>query len=738
MNDFEASGSQLGDCLRLARRLVHFARSTPLASLLIAACTWLPTAHAQTTVEVIEYYIPALNKYFITGRANEKALLDGNGAFTRTGMSFRAFAADSSAPVGTVPICRFYLPAPGPNTHAYLAPTDCATVTSNRLAGFNDEGRDFAVYLPDATGSCPTAAAKPVYRSYNRRDNVNDAGHRFTVDDGTYIAMAARGFDSEGAVFCTAVAADATLALPSVAADAQVTLIPSGLAAAPGTAPLEMRYRTLSSVIKVPDANLVSSSATGFVARGALAVRVGDRVMAGGRFYKVVSAALSGGNTVVVGTTPALNEVFAEFELVGGADLANSNGASGVSSDSNKVLLKDKTLQTKVTVGKTELSVKVRIPRMEVISNVRYSALSASKPNVGSGAVMTVRGSAEIEYSFALVGKDSANFPAGSGSESAWGWGNRPGCFDLWSFASPSIGMEVPVCIEAEVKAEFKASQTSIKKFTNFELIATRTASGNIVWTQSFTPTDTVNTTPPEQVVPSETFVTTTVGIYVAPRIVLNSFFGSLNLFSAKLRGGVESEISARLLPSPCTNSAINSVLKLSYSAPVFALVDGKTADKFTEIVALKSKISDEKGCTVVASGNFVADITGSGSFRMLSPCAVDYRADYSALFSLDVTNGAPTKLFAAYLFDYSAPGPIVGGCPTLLQEAVIDDCTTFRAVGSGYERVPDNLSCPSQTSYNIVFDSSGEKAILTWQMNSRVPEWTGSVRGVTELKKKK
>jgi hypothetical protein len=717
---------------RLGRRLRRG------SCLLMAALLWTPGASAQTVVDVVEYYVPSLNKYFITGRANEKAVLDGNSSFTRTGMSFRAFAADTAAPVGTVPICRFYLPAPGPNTHTYLGPADCALVISSRIAGFNDEGRDFAVFLPEPTGACPAVAPKPVYRSYNRRDNVNDAGHRFTVSDATYVAMAARGFESEGVVFCATASSDTTLGLSAVAADAQVSVSPSGLVTAPGSTPLEMKYRTLSSVVKVPDTNLVSSSAAGFVARGSLALRAGDRAMAGGRFYKVVSASVGGGNTVVVATTPSLNEVFAEFELVGGVDLVNSNGASGVTASSQKVLLKDKTLQTKVTVGKTELSVKVRIPRMEMISNVRYSALSLTKPTVGNGVLLTVRGSAEIEYSYGVVAKDTANFPSGSGSESVWGWAKRPGCFDLWSIATPSIGMEVPICIEAEVKSEFKVTQSTIKKLTNFELVATRNAAGEIIWTQSFTPTDTVTTSPPAEVTPSETFVTTTMGVYIAPRLVLNTFLASVNLFSAKLRAGVESEISARLLPTPCTNSAINSVLKLSYSAPMFAFVDGNTADKFTDIVALKSKIQDEKGCSVVADGNFTGTVTGNSALRNIGRCPGDYRGDYTGLFSLDVKAGLPTSLLSAFTLDTTALGTIPATCPTLISEAIIDQCTAFRSISNGFEPVPDNLFCAPESTYRIAFDSAGSKATLTWTINTRAPgEWTGAMQGVTELKKK-
>ena len=75
-------------------------------------------------------------------------------------------------------ICGLCLAAPGPNTHAHLAPADGVLITSNQIAGFNNQGRDFSVYLPQANGTCPSQASKPIYRSCNRPGNVNDGGHR--------------------------------------------------------------------------------------------------------------------------------------------------------------------------------------------------------------------------------------------------------------------------------------------------------------------------------------------------------------------------------------------------------------------------------------------------------------------------------------------------------------------------------------------------------------------------------
>ena len=719
--------------LNLAR---GFARS---ACLVGCALAWMPLpATAQTVVDVVEYYVASLNKYFITSRANEKALLDANSSFTRTGMSFRAFAADASAPAATVPICRFYLPAPGPNTHTYLAPADCAQIIAAHLAGFNDEGRDFAVYLPDTTGTCPAVAPNPVYRSYNRRDNVNDAGHRFTADDATYVAMAARGFDSEGAVFCSVMVAAPTLALAAVVADAQITASPSGFATPAGSNPLTMRYRTLSLVIKIADTDLVSSSATGFVVRGTRALRAGDRVSAGGRFYKVVSAAVSGGNTVVTTTNPALNEIFAEFDLTGGIDLGNSAAQSAVSGDGAKLQLKDLTLSKtiKITEG-VNFDGKISIPKMEILPNSRYSALAFDKPGVTNGVVLTVRGSAEIEGTLAISAEKSATYPPDAGSESAYGWKSRTGCFDLWSASTLLMGVELPICFEAELKAELKTTLHSVKKVINFELIATRNANGVITWTQTFAPEDTATLAAPVGLAASETFVTTTLGLYVAPRVVLNSFLGSVNLLSFKLRAGAEGEMNARLLPTPCTNYTINGVLKGYYSAPLFALLDVKKADDFREIITLSKLIGEQKGCAATPDGNFAGFTTGTTTFKNIGKCPGDYRASYTGIFSLDVKAGLPTALLSAFTLDEVALAAVPPDCPPAYSEAVIDQCTAFRVAAGTFEGVTDDLFCAPQSNYKFTFDSTGTKASLTWILNTRDSSWTGALQGVTELKKK-
>jgi hypothetical protein len=162
-------------------------------------------------VEVVEYFVIALNKYFITGRTAEKTLLDGLPAsFRRTGAQFAAFSA-TGAPSGTESICRFYLPTSkgGPNTHFYGRPADCDLVRGTGNPVFEYEGEDFAVTIP-VSGACPVTAPFTVYRSFNNRATQNDGNHRYTNVLTRYNEMTAKGWTGEGPVFCTSSAVDGT------------------------------------------------------------------------------------------------------------------------------------------------------------------------------------------------------------------------------------------------------------------------------------------------------------------------------------------------------------------------------------------------------------------------------------------------------------------------------------------------------------------------------------------------
>ena len=154
--------------------------------------------------QVVEYFVPSLNHYFISGRPNEQALLDQFPAvYQRTGATFLGFPSVES-PQGSVPICRFYLPASagGPNSHFYGQPADCNAIIALSNPVFQFEGYDFAMYTPNSN-VCPSYAPNKVYRSFNNRSTVNDGNHRYTTTVGIYNSMTALGWVAEGAVFCS-------------------------------------------------------------------------------------------------------------------------------------------------------------------------------------------------------------------------------------------------------------------------------------------------------------------------------------------------------------------------------------------------------------------------------------------------------------------------------------------------------------------------------------------------------
>lgn len=151
--------------------------------------------------DVVEYNIPSLNKYFITGRASDKAALDAApNIFTRTG---KKFSVPAKAVYGNVfDIYRFYAPAPGPNSHVYVDKSDRDLINSLPNTGLNDEGPDFGTVKPDNAGVCPTWAPIKIYRSFHNTPAVGSRNHRYSDELATHNAMIAQGWVSEGVVFC--------------------------------------------------------------------------------------------------------------------------------------------------------------------------------------------------------------------------------------------------------------------------------------------------------------------------------------------------------------------------------------------------------------------------------------------------------------------------------------------------------------------------------------------------------
>ena len=108
---------------------------------------------------------------------------------------FKAWPATSDAPASAVPVCRLFHPTAV--THFYSAnQNDCAAL--RRTAPWVDEGIAFRIFLPSATGTC-TLGTQPIYRLFN----ASLANHRYTASAGTYEALQSKGWQPEGAVFCS-------------------------------------------------------------------------------------------------------------------------------------------------------------------------------------------------------------------------------------------------------------------------------------------------------------------------------------------------------------------------------------------------------------------------------------------------------------------------------------------------------------------------------------------------------
>lgn len=151
-------------------------------------------------VEVDEFYNAALQHYFITADATEKHDLDTgvHPGWTRTGESFKAYVAGSSASGTINPVCRYYgNPSSGLDSHFYSASAaECLAVHTRFPVDWVFESDNvFQIDLPDATtGACPGATI-PVYRLWNHRA---DSNHRYTTSLATRSAMIAMGYIAEG------------------------------------------------------------------------------------------------------------------------------------------------------------------------------------------------------------------------------------------------------------------------------------------------------------------------------------------------------------------------------------------------------------------------------------------------------------------------------------------------------------------------------------------------------------
>ena len=149
---------------------------------------------AVTPVDVVEYYNPSLDHYFITWIPAEEANLDAGNTptkWSRTGYSFHAYAVPQA---GTSPVCRYYLPPDFGDSHFFGRGTAECDATGIAHPAFVLEAPQFMQMILPTAGACP-AGTTPIYRVFSNRP---DANHRYLTDRAVRDQMVAKGWLAEG------------------------------------------------------------------------------------------------------------------------------------------------------------------------------------------------------------------------------------------------------------------------------------------------------------------------------------------------------------------------------------------------------------------------------------------------------------------------------------------------------------------------------------------------------------
>ncbi len=154
-------------------------------------------------LEVVEYSLPKVGKFFMTGRPSEIALLDTlPNDFQRTGIRFATLRLDAT--IGE-PLCRFWAnDGAGLNTHFYsLKPSDCALVRAQPWA--RDEGNvmraltsDTPADLPQIEDFCAVRDTVKIVRLFN----PSTVNHRYVPEPLLARMTITPDWRVEGSVFC--------------------------------------------------------------------------------------------------------------------------------------------------------------------------------------------------------------------------------------------------------------------------------------------------------------------------------------------------------------------------------------------------------------------------------------------------------------------------------------------------------------------------------------------------------
>lgn len=167
---------------------------------------------------VVEFHAQSTDQYFLTANENEMRLLDGAGAWRRTGVTFLA-AGDQLA-------CRFYGdPVAGPRGHFFTARVDQCdalklqdSITPRGREVYRYEGLAFPIALPlvpvyDGRWRCPDNSRAIYQFRRDDRGGLRDIAYRLVPagsvqggPNGDNLAreMLAAGWAYEGHVMCSA------------------------------------------------------------------------------------------------------------------------------------------------------------------------------------------------------------------------------------------------------------------------------------------------------------------------------------------------------------------------------------------------------------------------------------------------------------------------------------------------------------------------------------------------------
>ena len=149
---------------------------------------------ASQPVQIVEYYNPNLDHYFITWLPDEIGKLDDGSVirgWQRTGREFRTY---KSAQASTSPVCRYYIPPGLGDSHFFGRGTVECTQTGQKNPSFVLEDPQFMQMFLPAQGTCP-ANTQQIFRVFSNRA---DANHRYITDKTTRAQMASRGWVVEG------------------------------------------------------------------------------------------------------------------------------------------------------------------------------------------------------------------------------------------------------------------------------------------------------------------------------------------------------------------------------------------------------------------------------------------------------------------------------------------------------------------------------------------------------------